>query len=73
MDLSTLNTLGKIYESIGHALNQEQQLFVSKEYVNLHHYLNSDAGKKALQVFIDTWSKKDVKQSTEPLFDLRLK
>ena len=55
MTLDTINLLFNLKNAIGEALPLEQQLFVSENYVKLEMYLHTDAGKKALQTFIEDW------------------
>lgn len=56
-DLQIINFLYQLKQSIGGALSEEQQLFVSAHYGNLINFTNSDAGKKAVSDFVDAWFK----------------
>jgi hypothetical protein len=55
MNLETITLLFNMQQGIGAALNQEQQMFVSKEYPNVVTFLNSDKGKEAVRAFVDQW------------------
>jgi len=56
-ELEAIGMLFQLKQSIGTALTEEQQIFVSQNYPNILNFTNSDAGKKAISEFVQTWSK----------------
>lgn len=47
--------LNNLYVAVANALPLEQQLFVSENIRGMHDYLQSDAGKLALQELVSDW------------------
>lgn len=56
-ELEMIGWLFQLRGSIGAALTEEKQIFVSQNYPNILNFTNSDAGKKAISEFVAAWSK----------------
>lgn len=45
----------QLYQAIGKSLDTKQQIFVSEHYKGLVDFVSSDAGKKAVNDFVNAW------------------
>lgn len=55
--MNVIEMIVLLWQSVGAALTEAQQIFVSQNYPNILNFTNSDAGKKAISEFVNAWSK----------------